>query len=397
VLQVPHRQIAAVLRHERKTNSYKVALVRALGDLALAFPDVGGAHDSPRDVAVPLRAVAEFWLAYYWPFCEAEAPLLQGARAADPRTGGLRNDIAFRGELEELRTAWEAATSSAAPSDGYLLVEEMRSTRRREMYPNTVRAAFATARRKAAHAVQQPVKYAGAEHWSLFSRPAALRQFHDAYAPLDVMPGTAPQERCIVVKGDLWLAFRELSLWVEALAVHTWCLWTEGIDQSSVGRGPARRGELYELLTARPDNRRPLSWERNEVDLLMIEGHHFECPWTGRELGHGAEYDLDHLIPVALYPTNEMWNLIPADRHFNQRVKRDRLPSAEALRRAEPRLVVAYDHYLGSKALGPALRADVHGRFAGFGQTGARADDVARAATAFIATAAEVRSVQRFG
>ena len=38
------------------------------------------------------------------------------------------------------------------------------------------------------------------------------------------------------------------------------------------------RGDVYTLLTDRPDNRRPLDWERNQIDLLMMEGRVFECP-----------------------------------------------------------------------------------------------------------------------
>jgi predicted house-cleaning noncanonical NTP pyrophosphatase (MazG superfamily) len=85
------------------------------------------------------------------------------------------------------------------------------------------------------------------------------------------------------------------------------------------------------LLTDRPDNRRPLDWERNQVDLLMMEGRVFECPWTGKSLRRAIDYDLDHLLPVSVYPINELWNLAPTDRRFNQHVKRDRLPTHDLL------------------------------------------------------------------
>jgi hypothetical protein len=37
----------------------------------------------------------------------------------------------------------------------------------------------------------------------------------------------------------------------------------------------------------------------------------------------------DHLIPVSMYPTNELWNLVPSSPSFNLHVKRDRMPTAE--------------------------------------------------------------------
>jgi hypothetical protein len=56
----PGDAIAAILRHDTKVTSYKLALVRAMTDIALAFPDVG---TNDRPVAVPLRLLAEQWVA----------------------------------------------------------------------------------------------------------------------------------------------------------------------------------------------------------------------------------------------------------------------------------------------------------------------------------------------
>ena len=47
-----HRTIATILPHDSKRTSYKIALLRALSDVVLAYPDVG--RDGG-DVAVPPR------------------------------------------------------------------------------------------------------------------------------------------------------------------------------------------------------------------------------------------------------------------------------------------------------------------------------------------------------
>jgi hypothetical protein len=121
---------------------------------------------------------------------------------------------------------------------------------------------------------------------------------------------------------------------------------------------------VYQLLTDRPDNRRPLTWERNQVDLLIMEGLEFRCPWTEKVIRKGGSYDLDHVVPIAVYPTNELWNLVPSDPTFNMHVKRSRLPGAERLARARPHLVVTFNHYSQTEALSRALHDDVAGRFA---------------------------------
>lgn len=186
----------------------------------------------------------------------------------------------------------------------------------------------------------------------------------------------------------MWDAFRELSLWIEALSIHEWCLFTErvsqnpkseeieGLGQPDTGRTaqhiaeqttarPAARGHIYELLTERPGNRRPLSRERNQVDILILEGHEFVCPWTQRAISKPGDYDLDHLTPISVLPINELWNLVPADARFNSHVKGNRLPSPQRLQQAVPRLALAYGHYQASTLLDRAMRDDVRVRFAG--------------------------------
>jgi hypothetical protein len=185
----------------------------------------------------------------------------------------------------------------------------------------------------------------------------------------------------------------DLSLWVEALSIHEWSLFTESVVQP--GGVPVGRGEVYTLLTDRPDNRRPLDWERNHVDLLLMEGRIFTCPWTGKPLRRPTDYDLDHLLPVSVYPINEMWNLAPTDRRFNQHIKRGRLPSHDMLLAAGPRLELAYEHYISSALLGDALRQDVAARF-----TRAEPTSDPRAITGivldFLDRTAEARNLARF-
>jgi hypothetical protein len=94
-----------------------------------------------------------------------------------------------------------------------------------------------------------------------------------------------------------------------------------------------------------------------------MEGKAFICPWTEKRVICGIQYDLDHLLPVSLYPINELWNLVPADPDFNSHIKRERLPTLEKLRQAQPHLELAYRHYSTSNLLLLALKEDVEVRF----------------------------------
>ena len=375
--------IATILKHDTKTTSYKLALLRGLNDIVLTHPELNA---SAGPVAVPLSRLAAHWIGYYWPFTNPAAPIYQGARSVRQNVPG--NDLSFRPALTHLQAVWEAEQRSTfAPADGFFLVSEMQTPRRRAMYSPTLQQAYDQALAQILPALAMPIKHAGPGHWSVFPKPARLEQ-------LAVTPalGAGPRDPCVVVSADLWQAFHRLSLYVEALCLHEWSLFTEQVRQLV----PCSRGAAYTLLTARPENRRPLSWERNQVDVLLLENHAFICPWTQQQIVRPAEYDLDHLLPVSLYPINELWNLLPVNKEFNQRVKRDRVPSAERLTEAQPWLAQAYVQYQQSTALTSALREDATRRFAELPASSSFAPELARRAGQFINELANSRLISRF-
>ena len=375
------RAIGSILRFDKKVNTYKLALVRALNDVVLSYPELYGRG---LDVCVPLRKLGEYWLAYYWPFVDQQNPIIQGPRAT--RRGVLGNDMSFRPALTSLRSAWTEHFGSARPSDGFLLVAELRVPRIAAGYPQQLQRAYRVALTAVTKALAQPIKYVGpgGETHGVFPLPRPAADWPGSVA----VPGTSSEEPSVLVRADLWSAFRELSLWIEALCVHEWSLFTESLASSGVDRG-----RVYYLLTSRPNNRRPLSWERNQVELLMLEGKTFVCPWTGKNLAVRS-YAIDHIIPVSVYPTNELWNLVPSDVYFNAHVKRARMPTPNWMESATLHLAQTYRLYMGSQALGQALSSDLHERFV-LTQIG-NAEDIANAVAYATLAIAEARSVERF-
>jgi len=49
--------LSTILRHDRKITTYKIALLRAINDVALAYPDL---EAKGARIAIPLRALADF-------------------------------------------------------------------------------------------------------------------------------------------------------------------------------------------------------------------------------------------------------------------------------------------------------------------------------------------------
>jgi hypothetical protein len=371
--------ISTILKHDRRQTSYKLALVRALNDVVLSFPDL---WISKQPVAIPLRILAEFWLAYYWPFCDPNSPIWQGVRVVG------RSDIEFREPLAQLRQEWQTSLGGAdSPADGYFLISELRVPRNRGRYNPVLLDYFKNALRAVLASIRQPITFSGSGDQKIFMRPTLFRNLQETAA----IPGTQANDYCLLIEAGLWQAFHSLSLWIEALCIHEWCLFSERVQP----KDGLDRGSVYKLLTTRPGNRRPLTWERNEIDLLLMEGYSFTCPWTEKRIIRSNEYDLDHLLPLAVYPINEVWNLIPADPDFNSHHKRDRLPSSERLLRAEQPLRNAYELYERSRGLNVALHEDVALRFLQISSADF-VQGLTSAVISFLTSVAESRNIARF-
>ena len=301
----------------------------------------------------------------------------------------------FRPLLTALRQQWEQTVGIGAPgrpADGFFVVHDLRVPRRRANYSPELLTTYARALSGISSAMREgPIRHAGPGQWTVFPKPQPLSSLADVAA----VPGALPRDECLVVRADLWRTFQDLSLWVEALCIHEWCLFTERATQKN---GPLRdRGEIYRLLTDRPANRRPLTWERHQIDLLIMEGQVFVCPWTSRCLVKPGTYELDHIVPLAIYPINELWNLVPADPDINSR-KSDKLPSPARLAYATPQLAHIYGQYGLSPKLSQVLLEDLSVRFSGFSHRRVVADPAhtAQVVRTFVEQIAASRNLARF-
>jgi hypothetical protein len=378
--------ISTILKHDDKVTSYKIALLRAINDVVMSYPDLS---DFNKDVAIPLKVLARYWLAYYWPFYENTNLILQGPRSI--RNGKLSNDMAFRPELTNFREEWANYIQSRISSaDGFLIISEFQVPRRRITYSKRLLDAYNQVIRKISHTIQMPIRYAGEGQWSVFDKP---KKYLELQERCTAIPGTKPNDNCIVVNLGLWSGFQEMSLYVEALCIHEWCLFTERKNENP----KYERGKIYQLLTEHPDNRRPLTWERNQVDILLMEEKEFVCPWTQKRIHQNVAYDLDHLIPISVYPINELWNLIPSDPYFNSHKKRNRMPTYERLENSKPFLAMAYENYLSLQSTAKAIKEDTDFRFSNIRTGGSYfSGGLAESVVNFMDRIATARNISRF-
>ncbi len=286
----PVDQLATVIgAREKKVATYKLALLRALNDLAMTQPHAVRWRDDG-SVAVPVSAIAERWVGYYWRLFDA--PVFLPQHQADRREQASK--LLFASALNDLRQHYKGSGGLAVYEQERRGVLAGEANRLHEAVLRRVRTAIFTG----------PVTHAGGALASgpLFSRDGAS----------------------VVVPGALW---RELSLlghWIgDALLVR----WAELIGRFAGDEGAVERA-LPHLLPPSFDEARDTKLVR-EVFLQDAA-----CVWTDRRLTRESLH-IDHVLPWSLWHNNDLWNLVPASKKANLS-KSDQLPERRYLRGRRP-------------------------------------------------------------
>ena len=300
--------IRRIVLNDDKSSTYKLALIRTICRVAHSAP--GLAHETGDFVDVPLGVVALFWLRLYVPLLRNDIPQNPRNTFGFKYLGFAKESLANLGDLSpvDLRAgsgvgADHRRAMHGALRDACRTIDLMPATYL--THPDGSRI-FPVVRRS----VRLPQ--------NLALSPDYLRAFGTLSVPL-----------------HLWRAMQRYAVWIEPALIEEWLALTHRyaerqerkIDESAVRnamqwREPKRdvedvRRRALELL----DQRRPL-----------------RCVWTGKPL-RANDLDIDHCFPWSAWPCGDLWNLLPAKRHINQRQKRDLLPDDQTLRRAEDHIV----------------------------------------------------------
>lgn len=303
----PLDQIEGILNRDKKFATYKLALFRALCEIAMTnYNQVVWEKDGY--VRVPVHLLAEKWIYYYWPIIESKhfLPQIYGETAAG------KNPIAFRAPLQSLINCYK--------NNGGLhrFSLDLRNSTLAEEARVLTEASFKKIIRTI---VSGPVTYAG---------------------------GSLETGRVFqYIKGDKTVRFsteiwRELSLmshWINDAIILRWAELTAEISKKTV-----RPSEVFDLLLEVPLPERDV----NEVRKFYLGEQNKECIWTGKKLNQN--FDIDHVIPFSLWRNNDLWNILPCDSAVN-REKKDMLPTRQLLLKRKD-IIVDYwqrSHYNNHK------------------------------------------------
>ena len=291
-------QIEGILNRDLKVATYKLALFRALSELAIQEPRIATWRSDER-VGVPLRRIAEKWLGYYWPiFAAARFFPQSGAEGA-----GTSNQLQFRKAMLALMAPYVSSGEHGGLGAWQL-----------DQNAGRVDAMQALLQKKALRAIERairqgPVRFSGGalETGTVFTFDSEKNQ--------------------VLMSPDLW---RELSLlghWINDAVILRWAELSARFGQ----RQGIHAGDVLPLLLAKPEPLRATAVARE----IFAKSGCTHCSWSDCKLTDG--FVVDHIIPFSLWGSNDLWNLLPVDAKVNGQ-KSDKLPTSALLYRQQDRI-----------------------------------------------------------
>jgi hypothetical protein len=286
-------RIESVLRNDKKSATYKLALLRAFCDLA-ERDDTAVLWRSDNTVAIPILNIAEIWLIYYWPLLDTASLVPQNNAEA---SGG--RPIAFRSELKELiHLCYQYFQAESATFSLFYLEWKKGSL------PKIIRQSLIKVLKKIANTIKVgPVKYSDNGDMFLFDK----------------------QSSSVLVDAELWREFCLTGYWVKDSLLLRWAELTEQFSRKL--NPPITPGEVLNLLLTHPQIDREQSLARKIY--LSDPNITLQCVWSGLSLDNRT-LDVDHVLPYSLLRNNELWNLLPAHKKVNNE-KRAKIPSSQQL------------------------------------------------------------------
>ena len=130
-----------------------------------------------------------------------------------------------------------------------------------------------------------------------------------------------------------WLAFNRYACWIEPVLISEWVKSMATYQGNVQFKNPECHHHLYRALNWLEPKRTTIE-VRNRFEELKSE-HEMKCVWSAKKLTNS--YDIDHSLPFARWPNNDLWNLLPADSKINNQ-KSDKLPTELKLLSAKSRI-----------------------------------------------------------
>ena len=339
--------IRRIVLVDDKSSTYKLALLRSLCRVASISPGLARDSGSNR-VTIPLGAVALSWVQLYLPLLSADMP-------QNPNNISGGENISFA----------KSALDKLIPNPQ----ETVQLRPGASLYSDRGKNLTSSLRDAAATIETMPVRYLyypdGQPIFTVtrrrFKVGRSITLNEDYFSEFGEM----------TVPAHLWRALQRYSIWIEPALVEEWIRLMHGYAH--------RQDRLLNELELRR-LMRPYEPQRNQGEvrsraLKLLRTQSIYCVWTGNKLDAKSMH-IDHCLPWAAWPCDDLWNLMPANRTSNLR-KKDHLPDIITIREAQDRIMTWWDEaYYREEATSERFLLEARARLPALKESAPSLDDV---------------------
>ncbi len=339
--------IRRIVLLDNKSSTYKLALLRSLSRVASISPGLAR-EDGADHVKIPMGALALSWLQLYLPLLKANMP-----QSGTNDFGGHRLGFA-KAALEKIIT------------NPY----EIRSLRPGASLHSNRATDLTQALRDAAATIEKmPVRYLNYPDGSPIFRVNRW-QFRIG-SSITLNENYFSEFGEMIVPAHLWRALLRYSIWIEPALVEE---WTRLILQYAKNQNrQIEESQLRQLML-------PYEPERNQAEvrnraLRLLNSQSIYCVWTGKKL-RSNNMHIDHCLPWAAWPCDDLWNLMPANKSSNLS-KKDYLPDNITLHESQDRIITWWKSaYYGEEATSERFISEAKARLPALKDSTPSLDDV---------------------
>lgn len=275
-------RIQDIIQRDKKTSTYKFALIRALCEISRYEPHTVCWSRENDLVLIPIKRISTRWLSYYFPLIKNNIKQTSNSK------------LKFEENIRKLEYG---------NADLYLFLKDLETDKSLSHLIKQVSQAV----------INGPIKHSGggiSPHFGFMDK-------------LDVMlyPELVESEHGMIsIPLSIWRDINIYSHWIEDSLVLQWVYKSAELNKT---KNLANYFELHSQNYLQPD--------RNTYDIRKLyKNSNPKCIWTGKTL---IDFSVDHMIPWSVWHNNDLWNLLPSDPKINLK-KSDMLPSPNLINRS---------------------------------------------------------------
>ena len=303
--------IRHVIINDAKSSTYKLALLRTLLRIADGHP---GAVIRREDgsVIIPLGLVSLYWMRQYLILIQQD--IRQGTHAA--HTNDAWQGLGFIEAEGMLRFQYHSAADF---SIGHIWFKDEAIALQKSL----TKIGEIIKKMPVTHITMQGTDKKTVFEVQLKKRTPPSDRFHVTFESLSAFGEFSIPEH-------IWHIMCQYACWIEPVIVNEWVTVMQSYPANARKTDHQLRSSLTWL-----EPKRTTQQVRNRIESLQQQGQNVYCVWGNTKLS--TSFVVDHCLPFARWPNNDLWNLLPSTVQNNSK-KSDKLASSSRLNNAKHRI-----------------------------------------------------------